>query len=103
MSELMRITIFIIPLAFMITLVIIFILEAIPVLINKRSDKRKVKEQRKQVAEDKAAAFIHKPLNNESPVLQDSVVGGDMHSGNVIHNHYHLNEGELKKRMEGLK
>lgn len=28
----------------------------------------------------------------EKTVLQDSVVGGDMHSGNVIHNHYHVNE-----------
>ncbi|MEK9731707.1 MAG: TM2 domain-containing protein [Candidatus Poseidoniales archaeon] len=26
------------------------------------------------------------------PVLQDSVVGGDLHTGNIIHNHYHVTQ-----------
>ena len=30
------------------------------------------------------------PEPNQPPGIQDSVVGRDMHTGNVIHNHYHL-------------
>ena len=30
------------------------------------------------------------PDDNSQPTIQDSVVGRDMHTGNVIHNHYHL-------------
>lgn len=30
------------------------------------------------------------PGPNQPPAIQDSVVGRDMHTGNVIHNHYHL-------------
>ena len=30
------------------------------------------------------------PNDGSQPVIQDSVVGRDMHTGNVIHNHYHL-------------
>jgi hypothetical protein len=30
------------------------------------------------------------PDPNRPPSIQDSVVGRDMHTGNVIHNHYHL-------------
>jgi len=30
------------------------------------------------------------PGPNRPPSIQDSVVGRDMHTGNVIHNHYHL-------------
>ncbi|MEZ8000997.1 MAG: hypothetical protein QMC65_07625 [Candidatus Poseidoniaceae archaeon] len=30
------------------------------------------------------------PNPNQPPAIQDSVVGRDMHTGNVIHNHYHL-------------
>ena len=30
------------------------------------------------------------PDDNSQPTIQDSVVGMDMHTGNVIHNHYHL-------------
>jgi len=26
------------------------------------------------------------------PVLQDSVVGGSLHTGNIIHNHYHVTQ-----------
>lgn len=29
------------------------------------------------------------PGTNPPPAMQDSVVGRDMHTGNVIHNHYH--------------
>ena len=30
------------------------------------------------------------PSDGTKPTIQDSVVGRDMHTGNVIHNHYHL-------------
>lgn len=30
------------------------------------------------------------PRDDSQPTIQDSVVGRDMHTGNVIHNHYHL-------------
>ncbi len=30
------------------------------------------------------------PDDNSQPTIQDSVVGRDMHTGNIIHNHYHL-------------
>ena len=30
------------------------------------------------------------PNDGSQPTIQDSVVGRDMHTGNVIHNHYHL-------------
>jgi|TARA_B100001094_G_scaffold276150_1_gene284185 hypothetical protein len=30
------------------------------------------------------------PDDSSQPTIQDSVVGRDMHTGNVIHNHYHL-------------
>ena len=33
---------------------------------------------------------IMQPDQNTPPTIQDSVVGRDMHTGNVIHNHYHL-------------
>ena len=29
------------------------------------------------------------PDPNQTPTMQDSVVGGNMHTGNVVHNHYH--------------
>ena len=29
---------------------------------------------------------------NTPPTLQDSVVGGDLHTGNIIHNHYHVTQ-----------
>jgi hypothetical protein len=32
------------------------------------------------------------PPNNPNSSLQDSVVGGNLHTGNVIHNHYHINQ-----------
>lgn len=30
------------------------------------------------------------PPADPNPSLQDSVVGGDLHTGHVIHNHYHM-------------
>ena len=30
------------------------------------------------------------PPVDPNPSLQDSVVGGDLHTGHVIHNHYHM-------------
>ena len=30
------------------------------------------------------------PRNVGNATLQDSVVGGDLHTGNIIHNHYHV-------------
>ena len=32
------------------------------------------------------------PPHDPSSALQDSVVGGNLHTGNVIHNHYHFNQ-----------
>jgi TM2 domain-containing membrane protein YozV len=29
------------------------------------------------------------PDPSQSPAMQDSVVGGNVHTGNVVHNHYH--------------
>ena len=29
------------------------------------------------------------PEPSQQPTMQDSVVGGDLHTGNVTHNHYH--------------
>jgi TM2 domain-containing membrane protein YozV len=29
------------------------------------------------------------PLEQNPPAMQDSVVGGNLHTGNVVHNHYH--------------
>ena len=29
------------------------------------------------------------PDSNQNPTMQDSVVAGDLHTGNVTHNHYH--------------
>ena len=33
---------------------------------------------------------VMQPPNDPNPSLQDSVVGGDLHTGHVIHNHYHM-------------
>ena len=30
--------------------------------------------------------------NVGNATLQDSVVGGDLHTGNIIHNHYHVTQ-----------
>ena len=32
------------------------------------------------------------PQNVGNATLQDSVVGGDLHTGNIIHNHYHVTQ-----------
>ena len=32
------------------------------------------------------------PRNVGNATLQDSVVGGDLHTGNIIHNHYHVTQ-----------
>ena len=32
------------------------------------------------------------PRNAGNATLQDSVVGGDLHTGNIIHNHYHVTQ-----------
>jgi|TARA_Y100000031_G_C8187455_1_gene369674 TctA family transporter len=36
------------------------------------------------------------PKPSENPMMQDSVVGGDLHTGNVTHNHYHTTPQQIQ-------